>query len=369
MSDVAVEVRADRLEAVRTSNGEIPTTMRALVKREAGPGAELQIVPVPSVGPADVLIHVDATSICGTDLHIYRWDDWASHRMHLPLVFGHEFCGTVVQIGSDVTRVTVGDFIAGESHVVCGRCRECRAGQLHICRNLRIIGVDRAGAYAQYISIPEENAWTVPASVPVETATIEEPLGNAVHTVTSMPVSGATVAIFGLGPLGLFAISIARVYGAARIFGIELSPVRIRLAEELGIDVAIDPGTEDVVARLLAETGGEGVDVLLEMSGNETALAQGLASLRPGGSVALLGLPSRPIHVDLADGVIFKGATIKGITGRRIPETWYQTRGLLEAGIDLSAVITHRMPLAEYERAFSLVGSGETGKVILYPNR
>ena len=348
---------------------EMPSTMKALAKTEPRPGATLVEVPVPTIGARDVLVRVDAASICGTDLHIYNWDAWADRRMKTPIVFGHEFCGTIVRAGSEVTRVTLGDFIAAESHVTCGHCHECRADHFHLCRNVQIIGVDRPGAFAEFVAIPEENAWPVSHSLPPEIATIEEPLGNAVHTVSAAPIVGATVAVFGLGPLGLFACRVSQVYGAARVFGVEISLLRSELGLRMGAEEVLNPKAQDVAARLLEVTGGEGVDVVLEMSGNQDALTESLRSLRFGGTIALLGLPSQPLQVDLADHVIFKGATVKGIIGRRVPETWHQTRGLLEAGVDMSAVITDRMPLGEFERAFELLESGRSGKIVLYPNQ
>ncbi len=346
----------------------IPRTMSALIKPAAAPGAELVTVPVPTIGEGDVLVRVDATSICGTDLHIYSWDEWAASRMKPPVILGHEFCGTVVRAGSEVTRVKVGDFIAAESHVTCGHCDECRAGELHACRNVEIIGVDRPGAFAQYVSIPEQNAWTVSTSLAPEIATIEEPLGNAVHTVSAAPIVGADVAIFGLGPLGLFAIRIAKVYGAARVFGVELSPYRAELGRVMGADRVLQPGIDDVAATILADTGGEGADVVLEMSGNQSAFSEALRALRFGGTMCLLGLPSHALQVDVANGIVFKGATLKGIVGRKIPESWFQTRGLLEGGVDMSPVITDSMPLSEFERAFRLLEEGRTGKIVMYPN-
>lgn len=356
--------------AVSTDLGieSIPTMMSALVKASPRPGAVLDRVPVPTIGESDVLVRVDAASICGTDLHIYSWDEWAQHRMRLPIVFGHEFCGTVVRVGSAVTRVQPGDFVAAESHVTCGHCLECRAGQLHACRDVQIVGVDRPGAFAQYVSIPAQNAWIASRLLTPEIATIEEPMGNAVHTVSSTPIVGATVAVFGLGPLGLFAIRIAQVYGAARVIGVEISPLRAQLGLQMGAERVLNPETEDVPSILLDETDGEGVDVVLEMSGSQAAVTQALHALRHGGTMALLGLPSRPVEMDLADEVIFKGVIIKGIIGRRIPETWYQTRGLLEAGVDMTPVITHRLPLADFEEAFELLRVGRSGKIILYPN-
>jgi threonine 3-dehydrogenase len=361
MSNAVTDVREIEREAV-------PATMSALIKAHPAPGATIAEVPVPVIGANDVLVRVDAASICGTDLHIYSWDEWAASRMKTPIVFGHEFCGTVVRIGDSVTRVAIGDFVAAESHITCGRCEECKSGQLHACRDVEIIGVDRPGAFAQFVSIPQDNAWKAPRSLPPEIATIEEPLGNAVHTVFATPIVGASVAIFGLGPLGLFAVRIAKVYGAARVIGVEISPFRSELGLKMGAERVLDPTIEDVPNILLNETHREGVDVVLEMSGSQAALSQSLKALRHGGTIALLGLPSHPLEVDVADGLIFKGATLKGIVGRQIPETWHQTRGLLEAGVDMSPIVTDRMPLTEFERAFALLGSGRTGKIVLYPN-
>ena len=352
---------------VSTTSESIPGTMLALVKSGAYPGAELTELPVPEVGPRDILIRIRAASICGTDLHIYSWDPWAASRIQPPLVFGHEFCGDVVAVGADVTHVSLGAFVAAESHVNCGECFECRHGMEHICKRLQIIGVDRPGAFAEYISIPEQNAWLTDRRFPPEIATIQEPMGNAVHAASVAPLAGAAVAIFGAGPIGLFAVPIARATGAAKIMTVEPSNYRRELAQTMGSDVVIDPRREDVLRRILDETGGEGADVLLEMSGNPQAIAQGLRSLRSGGHVSLLGIPSRPMEVDLADGIIFKGATVRGIAGRRIWETWYQTRGFLESGMDLSPIITHELPLSGFAEAFDLVASGQSGKVMLRP--
>lgn len=345
----------------------VPSTMRALVKH-ARPGAELEDVPTPRVGRNDVLIKVLAASICGTDLHIYNWDHWAQHRVVPPIVFGHEFAGRVLDVGDDVITCNPGDFVAAESHIVCGRCYECTHGLSHICRNVQIIGVDRPGAFAQFVSIPENNVWITDERFPPEIATIQEPMGNAVHTALAAPIAGSTVVVFGAGPIGLFAVPIARASGAAKVITVEPSPFRLALAQKMGSHIAIQPDTEPVVERILEETNGEGADVVLEMSGNPDAIRQALSALRFGGYVSLLGIPSRPVEVDLADGIIFKGAHVQGISGRRIWETWYQTRGFLEAGMDLSPVITNQMPLEDYASAFDLVQSGNSGKVVLLPD-
>ncbi len=346
----------------------IPTQMRALVKSSASVGAEIALVPVPSIGPGDVLVQILATSICGTDLHIYEWDNWAQGRVHPPLVLGHEAAGRIVAVGAEVRSISLGAYVAVESHVTCGLCYECTHGLQHICRNVQIIGVDRDGAFAEYLAIPEKNAWPTDPRFPPRIATIQEPMGNAVHTALSAPLAGANVVIFGAGPIGLFAVPIARAAGARRVITVEPSPFRLALAGALGSDVSIDPYAEDVVRSVLAATDGDGADVVLEMSGNSIAISQGLSVLRSGGYMSLLGIPSRPVTVDLADGVIFKGATVQGISGRRMFETWFQTRGFLEAGMDLSTVITHELPLCDFADAFELVRTGASGKVVLYPN-
>jgi threonine 3-dehydrogenase len=343
--------------------------MQALVKARPEPGAQLEEVPLPAIGPRDVLIRVRAASICGTDLHIYLWDPWAQSRVHPPLVFGHEFCGDVVAIGSEVSSVPVGAYVAAESHVVCGECYPCRHGLEHICRRVQIIGVDRPGAFAQYVAIPAENAWLTDRRFPPRIATIQEPMGNAVHTALAAPLAGSVVTIFGAGPIGLFAVPISRASGAAKIITVEPSAFRRDLASRVGSDIVVDPIHDNVVHRILEETEGEGTDVVLEMSGNAQAIGQGLAGLRHGGHVSLLGIPSRPVELDLADGVIFKGATVQGIAGRRIPQTWYQTRGFLESGMDLSPIITDEMSLRDFERAFELVRTARSGKVVLYPDQ
>jgi threonine 3-dehydrogenase len=354
-------------ELVRTLE-PIPARMQALVKAGRAPGAAIDEVMVPEIGPREVLIKVRAASICGTDLHIYEWDHWAQGRIHPPLVFGHEFAGDVVAVGQDVSGIALGAYVAAESHVACGNCWECRHGMQHICKRVQIVGVDRPGAFAQYVAIPAENAWPTDLQFPPEIATIQEPMGNAVHTTLAAPIAGATVAIFGAGPIGLFAVPIARASGAAKIITIEPSEFRLELARQMGSHVAINPRQDNVVHRILEETEGDGVDVVLEMSGNAQAISQGLKALRYGGHVSLLGIPSMPVEVDLADGVIFKGATVQGIAGRKMFETWYQTRGFLESGMDLSPIITHRLPLREFALAFELVRSGKSGKVVLFPS-
>ncbi len=343
-------------------------TMRALVKAEARPGLELREVPVPRPGPREALVRVRAASICGTDLHIYRWDPWAQGRIHPPLVVGHELCGEVVEVGEDVDEVQVGDFVSAESHIVCGRCVYCRTGRGHLCPNTRILGVDRDGGFAEYIVLPAENLWRNPPDLPVEVAVLLENFGNAVHTVFSTSVAAKKVLVTGCGPVGLMAIAVAKAAGARKVLATDLSDYRLQLARTMGADVTIRADREDVVGRVLEETGGEGVDVLLEMSGAASALDQGFQALRDGGEAALLGLPAKPIPFDFANRIIFKGITVRGIIGRRLWETWYQGRGLIASGaVDLRPLVTHRFPLERYEEAFETMASGRSGKVMLVP--
>ncbi len=346
----------------------IAAEMRAVVKAEAAPGARLQTVPVPSIGSRDVLVRVRATTICGTDLHIYRWDQWAQSRIKPPMVFGHEFAGDVVAVGDEVRSIKLGDFISGETHIVCGYCYPCRTGQTHICRNVEIIGVDRPGCFAEYVALPASNAWCNNPRLDPAIAAAQEPFGNAVHTALSTNLLTSRVLVTGCGPIGLFAVAIARAAGAARIFATDINAGRLEMARTMG---ATDPllSSEDVVPAILAATEGEGVDVLLEMSGHPVAINQGLGALRSGGYAALLGLPGRPLHsFDLANHVVFKGATIYGVSGRKMYETWYQTRELIEGNkVDIAPIITHRMPLDQWQTAFEMMLAGEAAKVALYP--
>jgi threonine 3-dehydrogenase len=347
----------------------IPETMRAVVKARAGAGAELQTVPVPKIGPRDVLVKVRATTICGTDLHIYRWDPWAQSRIQPPMVFGHEFSGDIVAIGDEVTTVKVGDFISGETHIICGHCYPCRTGQYHICRNVKIVGVDRPGCFAEYVVIPASNAWRNDPQLDPAVAAAQEPFGNAVHTALSTDLATKTVLITGCGPIGLFAVGIARAAGACRIFATDVNPGRLEMARTMGATHPVD-ARSDVVSEIMSATDGNGVDVLLEMSGHPTAINQGFQSLRYGGYAALLGLPSRPIdNFDLANYIVFKGATVYGVSGRKMYETWYQTRALLRDGrVDIRPIISHRMALEDFQQAFEMMIRGEAAKVALFPN-
>ncbi len=348
----------------------LPKTMRALVKPSAAPGMEMREVPVPAIGPTDVLIAVETASVCGTDLHIFHWDEWAQARIKPPYVPGHEFCGTVAAVGALVQGIAVGDFVSAEMHVACGHCLQCRSGQAHVCQFVKILGVDADGAFAGFVRIPASNVWKLFPTIPRDFGSLFDPFGNAVHTVLSGPVAGHTVAVMGCGPIGLFAIAVAKACGASTVFAIEPNPRRRALAQTMGADILIDPAHDNVEAAVHTATANNGVDVLLEMSGFGPAIAQGFRILRMGGRASLLGIPSKPVLMDLADGLIFKGATVHGINGRKMYETWFQAEALLRGGrIDLSPVITHRLPLERFDDAMHLLESGEASKILLTVTR
>jgi len=348
----------------------MPTaTMKALRKMRPQQGAELQSVPIPAFGPTDVLVRVRAASICGTDLHIYGWDRWSASRIHPPLTFGHEFCGTVEKVGAEVTTVRPGDFVTAEMHLNCGHCRPCRMGQPHVCQNVRILGIDADGCFAEFVRIPAKNIWKVDPAIPEHYAAIMDPLGNAVHSVLAGEIAGLNVAVTGAGPIGLMTITVARASGCASLFVTEVNAHRRQLAKEMGADQVFDPQQPDTVNRVLEATGGDGVDVLLEMSGNPSAIQQGFRMLRPGGRASLLGIPKDVVTLDLVNDVIFKGATVQGIYGRRMFETWVQMTELLKhQKLNLEPLFRERMPLEKFADAFTLLETGQAGKILLLPN-
>jgi threonine 3-dehydrogenase len=344
-------------------------TMKALRKMQAGRGLSMESSPVPVIGAADVLVRVKTASICGTDLHIYGWDRWSQGRIKPPLTLGHEFCGVVERVGEDVTAVKVGDFVSAEMHVNCGHCHQCRLGEAHICQNLRIIGIDQDGAFAEFVKIPASNIWKLDPSIPEHYGAILDPLGNAVHTVLAGPIAGQTVLVTGCGPIGLMSIAVAKACGSSTVFATETNEKRRAMAKKMGADVVLNPAAEDAVARILAETNGTGVDALLEMSGNPTAIQQGFKALRAGGRASLLGIPTENVPLDLVNDVIFKGATVQGIYGRRMYETWVQMTALLKAGrLNLEPLFGEREPLEKFESAFAKLQGGLAGKILLYPN-
>jgi len=344
-------------------------TMMAVVKPKSAPGADIREVKIPKFGRTDVLVKVKVASVCGTDLHIYNWDKWAQHRIHPPLIPGHEFCGEVFAFGDEVTTVTEGDFVSAEMHVACGKCFQCRTGEAHICQNVKIIGVDADGAFAEYVCIPESNIWKLDPEIPQEYASILDPLGNAVHTVLAGDIAGKTVAITGCGPIGLFAIAVARACGAAKVFAIEVNEYRRKVAKKMHADLVLDPSTQDVRSIVKDETNGVGVDVLCEMAGHPDAIRTGFDIVRRGGRVSLLGLTSKPVSLNFSEDIIFKGLTIQGINGRRMYQTWYQMTALLKAGkLDLHPVITDRLPMKDFSKGMDRLKTGEASKILLYPN-
>lgn len=347
----------------------MPSTMLAVVKPEAAPGAEIREVKIPAFGRTDVLVKVQVASICGTDLHIYEWDRWAQGRIHPPLIPGHEFCGEVVAFGDEVTSVKEGDFVSAEMHVACGKCFQCRTGDAHICQKVKIIGVDADGAFAEYVVIPESNIWKLDPGIPQEYASILDPLGNAVHTVLAGEIAAKTVAITGCGPIGLFSIAVAKAVGATTVIAIEVNEYRRRVAEKMKADIVIDPSREDARAIVAEQTGGLGVDAVFEMAGHPDAIRTAFDIVRRGGRISLLGLTSKPISLNFSEDIIFKGLTIQGINGRRMYQTWYQMTALLKAGkLDLHPVITDRIAMKDFSKAMARLKTGEASKILVYPN-
>jgi threonine 3-dehydrogenase len=344
------------------------TSMTAVVKATAGPGAEIDQVAIPEPTGKDVLIEVAASSICGTDVHIFDWNDWARRHIHPPRIFGHEMSGRVVMSGPDVTDLEPGAFIAAETHVVDHTCRQCQRGLYHLCENVRVLGVDRDGSFARYVLLPAENCWRNAAGLSPEIAALQEPFGNAVHAATAGALKDNVVAIFGLGPIGLCAVGIARAEGAAAVYGVEPNPYRRELAQRMGANAVFSP-SESPVEQIRKANGGVGVDVVLEMSGHPMAVEQGLQVLHSGGWISLLGIGDRPVTLDLNELVVTKGVTIYGIFGRRIWDTWERTSSYLSTGkVDVSPLITHRFPLEDFPEAMARMKSGRSGKVVLLPN-
>ncbi|HLE59198.1 MAG TPA: L-threonine 3-dehydrogenase [Candidatus Limnocylindria bacterium] len=342
-------------------------TMRALAKTRPEPGAELIERPIPSPGPGQVLLHVEAASICGTDYHLYRWDPWAADNLTPPVVLGHELAGQVVALGAGVTRVREGDLVGVESHIVCWECAQCRAGNAHLCRDLKVIGAHVDGGFAEYVVIPEANAIESNGLEPAVVA-LQEPMGNAVHAAFVEPIEGRTVLVTGCGPIGLCAAGIAHAAGAALVIATDTEPYRLDLARRMGADLALDARDPATLERIASATGGDGVEVVLEMSGAQAALDQALAAITRGGRVSLLGIFGQPVQLDLSERVIQKGLRLYGIFGRRIYDTWERTQALLRSGaLDVSPILTHRFDLADWERGFELIASRHAGKVVLIP--
>ena len=338
--------------------------MKALVKSRAEKGLWLEDIAEPTIGINDVLIRVRYAGICGTDVHIYQWDDWAQKTIHVPMAIGHEFVGEVVQVGSNVNDFYPGDIVSGEGHVVCGRCRNCMAGRRHLCANTQGVGVNRAGAFAEYIALPMTNIWRHHAGIDQEVAAIFDPFGNAVHTALSFPVLGEDVLITGAGPIGIMAIPVARHAGARHIVITDMNPYRLDLARKMGATLAVNPA-ETTLGEVQKQLGMlEGFDVGLEMSGNPIALKDMIANMSHGGKIAILGIPAKEMPMEWRQ-VIFNMLTIKGIYGREMYDTWYKMSVMIESGLDISPVITHRFAFEEFQQGFDAMISGQTGKVVL----
>ena len=338
--------------------------MKALVKKEAAPGIWLDDVPEPKVGHNDVLIEIGKTAICGTDMHIYNWDAWARKTIPVPMAVGHEYYGRIVDMGSEVRGFRTGDRVSGEGHITCGYCRNCRAGRRHLCRNTVGVGVNRPGAFAQYLAIPADNAFKLPDSISDDVASILDPFGNATHTALAFNMVGEDVLITGAGPIGIMAVAIARFVGARHVVITDVNDYRLELASRMGASRAINVQRESLEQTMKDLGMQEGFDVGLEMSGNAAALRDLLRTMHHGGSVAILGIPPEDTAIDW-NQVIFKGLTLKGIYGREMFETWYKMASLLQSGLKLEPIITHHLPVKEYAQAFNIMGSGRSGKVIM----
>jgi threonine 3-dehydrogenase len=338
--------------------------MRALVKKKAEPGLWLDEVAVPTIGINDVLIQVLRTGICGTDLHIHKWDAWAQKTVPVPLVIGHEFVGKIVEVGANVKDFHAGEIVSGEGHVVCGHCRNCLAGRRHLCKDTQGIGVTRPGAFAEYLALPMANVWVHDASLPRDVQSIFDPFGNAVHTALSFDVLGEDVLITGAGPIGIMAAAVVRHAGARQVVVTDINTYRLELAKKMGATLVIDAGSQPL-AEVQKQLGmKEGFDVGLEMSGNSSALKEMLANMCHGGKIAMLGIPEKDIAIDWHT-VIFNMLTIKGIYGREMYETWYKMTVMLQSGLDIKPIITHRFRAEEFEKGFEVMRSGNCGKVVL----
>jgi threonine 3-dehydrogenase len=339
--------------------------MKALAKSRAERGLWLADVPEPEAGINDVLIRVDRTGICGTDLHIYNWDDWAQKTIPVPMVVGHEFVGEIVDVGSNVSDFFPGDVVSGEGHVVCGRCRNCLAGRRHLCADTKGIGVNRPGAFAEYLVLPMTNVWHHDASIDRDVAAIFDPFGNAVHTALSFPVLGEDVLITGAGPIGLMAIAVVRHAGCRHVVVTDVNPRRLELARTMGATLALDARHQKIADAQKQLGMLEGFDVGLEMSGNPAAFNEMVQNMCHGGKIAMLGIPEKEMTIDW-NSVVFNMLTIKGIYGREMYETWYKMTVMIQSGLDIRPVITHRLHYTEYQKGFEAMAAGEAGKVVLY---
>ncbi len=340
--------------------------MKAVVKTKPTHGGELIQVPIPEIGAKDVLVKVAATAICGTDFHIYEWNEWAQQTIKIPQIMGHELAGYVVKVGEQVTSLKEGDFISAETHIPCGVCYQCKTGRMHVCQNMTIFGVHQNGVFAEYAVVPEVVAWKNDPAMSPELAPLQEPLGNAIDTILSDQITGLTVFMPGVGPLGQLGILVAKAAGVGKLIVSDVNPYRLERAEELGADVVLDARKDDVVSTIMEVTKGNGVDVVAEMSGNPIALNQGLKVLTPGGRLSLLGLFNKPVELDLNNDVIFKSIKVNGVTGRQMFSTWYKAAALINSGlVDFNKIVTHTFPLEQWEEGMKLMESGNCGKIVL----
>ncbi len=350
----------------------IPDTMTAIVKTERAPGGELITVKVPQINHNEVLVKVHATSICGTDAHIFEWNKWAQERIrNIPQIMGHEFSGEVVAIGDNVNKVKEGDIISAETHIPCGHCKQCLTGQQHICDNLSILGVDINGCFAEYAAIPESVVWKNDKSIPPHIGAVQEPLGNAIYCTLVEPVTGKSVVVFGDGPTGLLSVAVAKAAGASLVVLVGLDKYRMDIGENLGADMVLHGIDDNVEGRISKLTDGIGADVVLEMAGAEKSISLGLKVVRKGGRYCAFGLPASNVTIDYNNGIIFKGLTLYGINGRQMFDTWFKTRNLLSSGLlNIEPVITHHFPLTDFEKGFSLMLTQPrvAGKIVLYPD-
>jgi threonine 3-dehydrogenase len=338
--------------------------VKALVKAKAEPGIWMADIPEPTIGPNDVLIRMRKTAICGTDMHIWHWDEWAQRTIKVPMAVGHEYCGEIVAIGSEVRGLNAGDRVSGEGHITCGHCRNCRAGRRHLCRNTVGVGVNRPGCFAEYMSLPASNVFKLPDAISDEIASILDPFGNAAHTALSFNLVGEDVLITGAGPIGIMAVAIARFAGARHVVITDVNPYRLELAKRMGASRALDVRTENLDAAMRSLGMEEGFDVGLEMSGVPSAFRELLRTMHHGGNIALLGIMPQDTGIHW-DEVIFKGLVLKGVYGREMFETWYKMSSMLQSGLDIAPVITHRLAIADFRSGFETMASGQSGKVIL----
>ena len=346
-------------------------TMIAVRKIKAEPGLSVENIPIPTPGPHDVLVRIEAAGICGTDVHIHNWDRWSRQRIHPPLTVGHEFAGTVVETGRDVEHVAVGDFVSAESHITCGMCFQCRTGQAHLCPRTRILGVDTDGVFAEYAALPESIIWQNDRTkLPAEVAALQEPFGNAVYATLSHDLAGQTVAVIGCGPIGLFSVGIAKRAGAMSVWASDVVDYRLQLARKMGADAVVNAARcDDVVGWFHEQNEGYPLDIVLEMSGSEAGITQSFQIVRRGGRVTLFGIPADEVQIDVAENMIFKNLTVLALNGRKIFETWYRTRWLLEGGVvDIRPLITHEMEMSRIDEAIERIKTGQACKIVLRPD-